>query len=187
MATANRIGPLVREGVGLFLATFAFFYSHVSLLLLSLIPSSFRAVQMWNDLATPFWMEVVVELTRVVLFFFILARLEKTDIRQLFHKPFWAGFNIRFTAHMQRNWPHIFIAQIVAFIVLMYGLMNVLIDALVNEHTVRAAMSVLKIEDYDNELADNAVTFFLKNMSVIPMSMVYIARMCGFGAKAGRL
>jgi len=31
------------------------------------------------------------------------------------------------------------------------------------------------------EAASNAMVYFLKNMSVIPMTMVYLARMIGFG------
>ena len=65
------------EGAGLFLWTAAFFYTHAGFVVLSLVPASFRAVQMWRELNTPMWMEIVVELSRVVLLALILARLEK--------------------------------------------------------------------------------------------------------------
>lgn len=54
-------------------SSLTFFYGHLSLVALSLVPSSFRAYQMWHHLDTPFWMEAAVELTRVVLFLMMIA------------------------------------------------------------------------------------------------------------------
>jgi len=128
------------EGAGLFLWTAAFFYTHAGFVVLSLVPASFRAVQMWRELNTPMWMEIVVELSRVVL-----------------------------------------LAQIAGFLLLVYGLMNGLIAVIVNEGTVRMAAEMAGFGHDKREAASNAVVYFLKNMSVIPMTMVYLARMIGFG------
>lgn len=48
----------IKPGLQLQLNTFQssviFFYSHISLIIISLIPSSIRSVQMWRHLTTPF-------------------------------------------------------------------------------------------------------------------------------------
>jgi hypothetical protein len=179
-------GQLTRSGLAgirLFFWTWKFFYSHPSLVLLSLIPSTFRLIQMWNDLQTPLWMEIAVESARVVLFFLILSLMAKTEFRRVFRKQFWDGLGKRAGAHLERNWPHVFLAQIVVFVVLMFCLMNVVIEFVLGLGTVPRIMSLLGIESYDDESAYNALLFFIKNMTNIPMSMVYIMRMCGVGIK----
>jgi len=85
------------------------------------------------------WMEIVVELSRVVLLALILARLEKLPVRLLLRKAFWNDFRTRCAAYLGRNWPHVLLAQIAGFLLLVYGLMNGLIAVIVNEGTVRMA------------------------------------------------
>ncbi|REJ12820.1 MAG: hypothetical protein C6W59_12510 [Paenibacillaceae bacterium] len=169
------------EGAGLFLWTAAFFYTHAGFVVLSLVPASFRAVQMWRELNTPMRMEIVVELSRVVLLALILARLEKLPVRLLLRKAFWNDFRTRCAAYLGRNWPHVLLAQIAGFLLLVYGLMNGLIAVIVNEGTVRMAAEMAGFGHDKREAASNAMVYFLKNMSVIPMTMVYLARMIGFG------
>ena len=183
MNASCRLRQWVHTGAGLFAWTFGFFYSQIWLVLLSLIPASIRAIQLWNELRTPLWMEVVVELSRVVLFVLIFARLENTTVRQLFRKEFRTGLHTRCVAYLKRSWPHNLIVQMIVFTILMYGLMNLLIDAFVNERTVEAVMGIAGFGHYEYEAASNSMVYFLKNMSIIPMTMVYIARMIGFGAK----
>lgn len=170
-------------GIGLFFWTWKFFYSHLSFVALSLIPSTFRLIQMWNKLQTPLWMEIVVESTRVILFLLILSLMAKTGIKALFQKEFWDGCGKSVALHLERNWPHVFIAQMVVFVVVMYWFMNILIEFVLTKGTVPWTMSLLGIESYDHESAYNAILFFIKNMTIIPMSMVYILRMCGIGVK----
>ncbi|AGA59476.1 hypothetical protein Theco_3430 [Thermobacillus composti KWC4] len=158
-----------------------FFYTHAGFVVLSLVPASFRAVQMWRELNTPMWMEIVVELSRVVLLALILARLEKLPVRLLLRKAFWNDFRTRCAAYLGRHWPHVLLAQIAGFLLLVYGLMNGLIAVIVNEGTVRMAAEMAGFGHDKREAASNAMVYFLKNMSVIPMTMVYLARMIGFG------
>jgi len=136
---------------------------------------------MWRELNTPMWMEIVVELSRVVLLALILARLEKLPVRLLLRKAFWNDFRTRCAAYLGRNWPHVLLAQIAGFLLLVYGLMNGLIAVIVNEGTVRMAAEMAGFGHDKREAASNAMVYFLKNMSVIPMTMVYLARMIGFG------
>lgn len=179
--TFRQLNEWSAAGIGLFFWTWMFFYSHLSLVALSLIPSTFRLIQMWNRLQTPLWMEIVVESTRVVLFFLILSLMAKTDIQALFRKEFWDNCGKSVAVHLERNWPFVFISQIVVFVVVMYWLMNILFEFILNQGTVPRTMSLLGIESYDNESAYNAMLFFIKNMTIIPMSMAYILRMCGVG------
>lgn len=171
----------IRAGTGLFLWTFAFFYGHLSLVIISLIPSTFRVLQRLQAWHAPIWMEICVEATRVVLFLLIIALMEKINVRRLFQKSYWIEFHARYTAHMKHNWPEIFIVQLIAFVVLMYVLMNGLISLIVNEYTVNAFMKITSIKHYDEKTIAECIIFFLKNMSIIPMSIVYIVRMLGFG------
>lgn len=177
----------ITAGLGLHYSVFVFFYSHLSLVILSLIPATFRFVQMWHESRTPIWMEGAVEGTRVVIFLLMIAFLEKTEITSLFKKDFWEKWNQQFTEHFERNWPRTIVPQIVAFIIVMYLLMNTLIEFFLSLGTVPGVMSLLGIEHYDSEVAYTAVLFFVKNMTIIPMSMVYILRLCGFGSSSDAL
>lgn len=166
-------------GVNTFLSSVVFFYSHATLVLISLIPSLFRSFQMWHSLDTPVWMEIVVELTRIVLFLLIIVRLSEIKVHELFQKETWNRLgNIR-SIRMEQNWPHIFIAQLIVFIVILYGLMNLLIHLVVNISLSTLTDSFDIQKKY--EAVYNTCLFFLKNMSVIPLSMVYILKMCGIG------
>ncbi len=169
------------EGIRLFFWTFSFFYRHLSFIILSLLPSLFRVVQSWNQFQTPIWMEVFVEFSRVVLFFFIIAFMMNGSIQHLSQKEFWKSVQKHFEWNIRQNWPHVIIGQILIFIICLYGLMNLLFELLLNETTVQMIMILLQIEEYDQHLARESLLFFVKNMSIIPMSMVYILRMLGIG------
>jgi hypothetical protein len=67
---------------------------------------------MWRELDAPGWMEVVVELSRVVLLALIVAHLEKTPIRRLLHKSFLVEIRKRCAAYLKRSWLHPLAAQI---------------------------------------------------------------------------
>jgi len=54
---------------------------------------------------------------------------------------------------------------------------------LLNRDSVGWVMPVLGISTYEYVSAYAALLFFLKNMSVIPLSMAYIAKMLGVGIK----
>lgn len=181
MSTSRQLKQWSKEGIGLFFWTFAFFYSHLGLIILSLVPALFRMIQMWNELQTTVWMEIVVESARVVLFFVMIPLIAKTGVPSLFHKPFWTALSQRMTVQLQRNWPQVMLAQFIVFLIAMYWLMNTLFELLLGEWTVSMIMNVVNITQYDYDSAYNAILFFLKNMSIIPMSMAYILRMSGVG------
>jgi len=165
-------------GMGTFTSTVIFFYSNVPLVLISIIPSSFRSYQMLHHLDTPVWMEIFVGLTRILLFMLIIAWLSKNKTKELFRKEFWDRLGKVASIEMKRNWPHIFLAQLIVFLIFLYGLMNLLIQLIVGLSLVPLT-GLLDIQDYDQESLRYSLVFFLKNMSVIPLSMVYILKMCG--------
>jgi len=172
----------VSDGVRLFVWSIGFFYRHLSLVLLSLIPSTFRFIQMWNDLNTPLWMEIAVESTRVVLFLLILALMHRSGFRDVFDSALWKRWQRSLKIELERNWPVTFLAQIAVFIIGLYVLMNTTLEWLLNPAFMKGYMVLLGMEEYDYDQVYTAALFFLKNMSVIPLSMVYILRMLGAGA-----
>jgi len=169
-----------------FAYTILFFYSHPSLVLVSLVPSSLRAFQMSQHLATPWWMEAVVGLARVGLFLLIIVRLSKSEIRALNDKTYWERLGKKASKVLASTWPKIFIAQLIVFIVCLYGLMNLLILAIV-DHSLSTVMGWFSTADNDPEAFANAYLFFLKNMSVIPLSMVHMLKMLGVGVSNANL
>lgn len=169
------------EGIRLFFWTFSFFYRHLPLVFLSLIPSTFRVLQSWSQFQTPIWMEVIVELSRVILFFLIIVFMMNKSIIQLFQKNLWLSIQKQIDLNMRRNWPYVTIGQMIIFILCLYGLMNLLFILLINKETVQIFMNMLHIDKYHVPTTRDSLLFFIKNMSIIPMSMVYLLRMLGIG------
>ena len=167
------------KGFRTFVRTLVFFYSHPLLIVISLIPSVFRAIQILQEMQTPIWMEIGVESSRFLLFVLMLVLLEKTGFHSLNRSEFWERLQKTSAAHTQKNWPKLLIAEIVVFIILMYGLMNGLIELAVN--TVLLPMSVSILQVSETQALHDAWVFFLKNLSVIPMSMAYMLRVLGVG------
>ena len=87
------------------------------------------------------------------------------------------------SAVLQESWPWGFIAQFLVFLVVLYGIMNWIILFFVGA-TLDSIIKILAIGEYDPEAARNAYLFFLKNMSVIPFSMVYMLKMFGIAPLA---
>jgi len=169
------------EGIRLFVWCISFFYRHPDLILLSLIPSTFRFIQMWNDLQTPIWMEAVVEFSRVVLFFLVIARMSCSEFKAVFNQALWRRWNHSLKIELERNWPFTFTAQIAVFVIGLYWLMNSAIEWLLNPVFVAGFMAAFGVETYHYDQIFTAALFFLKNMTVIPLSIVYILRMLGVG------
>lgn len=169
------------RGLRLFFWCIFFFYRHPSLVLLSLIPSTFRFIQMWNDLHTSIWMEVIVEFSRVVLFFLVIARMSESKFQAVFKQALWKRWNHSLKIELERNWPFTFLAQIFVFVIGLYGFLNSMIEWLLNPVFVTWLMAAFGVETFHYDQIFTAALFFLKNMSVIPLSIVYILRMLGLG------
>ncbi|MBT2215711.1 hypothetical protein KK120_07740 [Virgibacillus dakarensis] len=164
-------------GLETFLSSILFFYSHLSLVLISLIPSFTRAYQMWN-LQSPIWLEVIVELTRVILLLLIISIMSKSNANELRQREFWERLGKSCSIQMKKNWPYGFLAQIIVFVVFLFGLGNLLIRLIVSGSLI-PIIEMSGIKSYEYATAYNAYLYFLKNMSVIPLAMVYILKMCG--------
>jgi len=175
-----KLRTALTEGIRLFFWSISFFYRHPSLVLLSLIPSTFRFIQMWND-RVPVWMEVIVESTRVVLFFLAIAIMSESKLRAVLGHELWKRWNHSLKVELERNWPFTFLAQILVFAIGLYGLGNSVIEWLLHPAFVTWLMAALGFETFDYDQVFTASLFFLKNMTVIPLSIVYILRMLGAG------
>lgn len=169
-----------KYGMDTLLSSICFFYSHVTLLLISLIPSCIRAFQMWNHLQVPILFEVIVESARIILFLFMICLMSKAKIKSLLEKDFWQRLRDSCSMHLQKNWPLVFIAQIVIFVLFLYGLGNLMINTIVNS-SLSTILDMLKINSVEHaaDSAHNAYLYFLKNMSIIPISLVYMLNMFG--------
>jgi hypothetical protein len=183
-AIMGNVQQALGAGIRLFFWSIQFFYRHPSLILLSLIPSTVRFIQMWNDLRTPFWMEIVVESTRVVLFFLIFALMSKSALRDVFGKEVWSRWNYSLKIELERNWPVVFLAQTAVFLIGFYWLMNSTLEWLLNPTFVNWLASIVGAASFDYDQFFTSALFFLKNISVIPLSIVYILRMLGAGIHA---
>ena len=177
----KKIWISLTAGIHLFFCSISFFYRHPSLVLLSLIPSSFRFIQMWNHLHTPIWMEIIVELARVVLFFLMIALMSKSEFKAIFRQELWKRWNHSLKIELERNWPLTFMAQILVFVIGLFWLTNSMIEWLLNPAFVTWFMAIFGIETFNYDQIFTASLFFLKNITVIPLSIVYMLRMLGVG------
>ncbi|MDY0404493.1 hypothetical protein P5G51_002885 [Virgibacillus sp. 179-BFC.A HS] len=177
MMVLSEIWRFCKLGLETFLSSLLFFYSHLSLLLISLIPSVIRAYQMFNS-QTPVWSEVVVGLTRIFLILLMISILTKNHVIKLGKKGFWDRLVKSCSVQMKKNWPYGFMSQFIVFIAILFGLGNLLI-ALIVRSSLIPVIEILGFKSYDYTAAHNAYLFFLKNMSVIPLAIVFILKMCG--------
>lgn len=174
-----RISEVLRFGkIGLvtFQSSVLFFYSHLSLLFISLVPALSRAFQMWMP-ESPIWLELIVGLTRVFLFLLMISIMTKSSFSELKKRKFWNKLIHSCSTYFNKNWPYGFISQIIVFIVLLYGLGNLIIILI--SGLLTPVIELLGIKPYDPTATYDACVYFLKNMSVIPIALVYVLKMCG--------
>ncbi len=166
-------------GIETFLSSIQFFYGHMILLIISFVPSLIRAFQMWFQ-DTPLWLEVIVGLARVLLFLVIISIMSNHALSELRQKKCWEKIAQTCSLQFEKNWPYGFISQIFAFIILLYGLGNLLI--VLFSSLVISALEWSGINITNPTALYNAWIYFLKNMSVIPLAIVFILKMCGMRA-----
>lgn len=162
-----------KVGVETLLNSIKFFYSHLTLLLVSLIPSTIRAIQMLHE-DTPVLLEGVVFITRIFLFIIIIIIMTKSNLHELRNKSFWDKITNSSANEFKKNWPYGFLAQIIVFVVFLFGIGNLLI--VLFSHLF---VEIISFPSFDTDAVYNASVYFLKNMSVIPLTMVYIIYICG--------
>lgn len=165
-----------KVGLNSLRSSIKFFYSHLSLVLLSLVPSFTRAFQMWNE-TTPFWSEAIVGLARVLLAIFIVSFASKISIKAMLDKKKWESFITICTQRFNKNWPKGFLAQIIVFIVFLYGLGNLLIIFL--SSLIVPTLNLVGVEVQNTSTFYNASVYFLKNISIIPLTIVFVLILCG--------
>jgi hypothetical protein len=72
----------------------------------------------------------------------------------------------------------VFIAQLAVFIVLLYGLMNLLLQW-ATRLLLDSVIQLPGLQTEDRSAAQDALLFFLRNMCNISLSMVYVLHMAG--------
>ena len=168
----------LKPGLNTLIRCIRFFYGHPILVLIAFIPASTRFYQMWLDLNTPVWVEVLTETTRLVLFLMIVSILSKVPFKHVFYRDFWNGVGKNCTLILNKHWPAIMLSQFIVFIIVLYGLMNIFINIIVNISLGPVSES-FNIEDSKTASLKNALLFFLKNISVIPLAMTYMVMVFG--------
>lgn len=176
MMKTNRVWAASKVGLETLLLSIQFFYGHLTLIIISLVPSLIRAFQMWN-IDTSIWLEVIVELIRVALFLLMISLMTKNSIGVLRKKSFWLELSNRCSIQFKKTWPYVFVAQIIVFIVFLYGVGNLLI-ILISEIFI-PSIGMLGVHPPNPTAAYNSCVYFLKNMSIIPIAFVFILKMCG--------
>lgn len=171
-----------KTGLNTLVDSITFFYRHVSLLIISLIPAGIRLYQMWNELKTPFWLEVIVEIARLFLCLVMIAYLTNANWQTMRKKRFWKQLATTCSFHLQKHWPHVFLAQIAVFFICLYAIGNLAVTMVVQLSLV-PILNLLNIAATEHalEAGHNAYVFFLKNMSIIPLTIVYMLNMFGVG------
>ncbi len=166
-----------KVGLETFLISIRFFYRHFSLVIISLIPSIIRAYQMLNP-GTLVWLEGIVWIARGFLVLLIIRILPNRKINQLNDKHVWDKLCKACSIQLKRNWPYGFFAQIIAFFILLFGFGNLLIMFI-----SWLFASIVALTD-DSDTVYQACVFFLKNVSIIPLKIVYFLNVCGLIPKS---
>ena len=154
-----------------------FFYSHILLIVVSLIPSIIRAIQMLNSDA-PIWLDGIVWVTRCFFFLLVISVLARFRIKELRNKEVWDKISNSCSVQLKRTWPYGFSAQLIVFFIFLYGIGNLLI--MLMSWLFISTLETMGIQVADFNAIYNASLYFLKNMTVIPLTFVYILNMIGF-------
>lgn len=153
-----------------------FFYGHTTLIIISLVPSLSRAMQMLY-FHHSILLELIVTVTRIALFLFIISYMTKTPLAKLTNGDFWAKLLQTSSKRFEHYWPYGTIVQLIVFVVFLFGVANGLIY--IFSHLFIYTIQQMYGGNIPLDALHNASVYFLKNMSVIPLSLVYIAMMFG--------
>ncbi|MCM3718090.1 hypothetical protein [Fictibacillus phosphorivorans] len=96
---------------------------------------------------------------------------------ELRNKLFWEKLTHSWSIHFTKNWPYGVVAQIIVFIVILFGLGNVVIMLI--SLLFLSILEWMGIQPSDPSALYDACVYFLKNMSVIPLSLVYMLNIFG--------
>jgi len=160
---------------GLLVWSTGFYFFHLVLIAISIIPSAIRVAQMLNRryLTSPA-LEAIAGLSRVVLVFAIISVGAHVSSEALFSGQaltvLWYNAFMFATEH----WEAI-IVQVILFS-LLFGLLNLLIRRAVTRMAATAYVQRRIGESGDTSAIQDAVLFLIKNAVIIPVSLVYMLR-----------
>lgn len=165
-----------RVGFHTLFTSIRFFYKHGTLLIISLIPAFCRAIQMLS-FNNSILLEGIVSIARITLFVFILSFLTKVPLHKLKSNEFWTKLFHLSSKKFEKYWPYGVVAQIIVFIVFLFGVGNGLIYLI--SHLFIHIVQPYIIGGIEVTALYYASVYFLKNISVIPLALVYIVHLFG--------
>lgn len=146
----------------IFLSSVTLYFSHLSLVGISLIPALGRSFQMWG--AVPGWVELVVEIPRVLLLLLMIRFLTQSNIWQ---SSTWKDIWKVMKRHIPKNWQEI-VVQLIVILGVFY-LINTAISWIWSEKHVGMILGSLQTQ-HNIPAAVDTFIFFTKNMTVIPIA-----------------
>lgn len=147
------------------------YFTHLSLVAISLIPAVGRSFQMWGT--APGWVELVVELPRLLLILLMIRFLTQATLR---HLSSWKSIGRKMKEHIKTKWVEI-IAQLIVILAVFF-LINTAISWIWSENHVGMILDALQIQ-HDVPAAVNTFIFFTKNMTVIPIATICYLQLLG--------
>jgi hypothetical protein len=153
----------------------AFYFSHLILIAISIIPAAIRATQMLdNKYLSSHAFEAMAGISRVVLVFAIIGVGAHAGIVGLVSGQALAESFYQAFLYIGVSWPSI-IFQVILF-GLVFGLINLVIVRVVRKVSAAKLAQSPEAGSSRTTRVGNAVVFVIKNALVIPISMIYLLR-----------
>jgi hypothetical protein len=162
--------------VGLLVWSIGFYFSHLLLIAISIIPAAIRMAQMLNKkyLTSPL-LEAITGLSHVVLVFAIIGVGAQVSSEALFSGQALAILLYNAFVFAKEHWGEILVQS--AFFGLLFGLLNLLIAFGIKRVAASDQVERLAGAGGDVSALGEATRFVIKNAIVIPLSLVYLLGM----------
>ncbi|MDL5352441.1 hypothetical protein [Microbacterium sp. zg-YB36] len=161
------------DGFRLTGAAFAAYFGSAILVAIAVIPASLRTVQLFTRDDNG-WLEIVVELLRVVLVVAMIIVGRKWSVRDVFGGARWAEVG-RDVAHAWRGgWTAILLQlTVLTALILVF---NVGFESVMTTDNVATFLTALDLNPVHAGRTNDAVIFAVKNIVVIPVYLVAMLR-----------
>ena len=172
MSLANHL----QLAVNLLIWSIGFYFSHLLLIAISIIPSAIRMSQMLNKrYLTSHALDAIAGLSRVVLVFAIIGVGAQVSSEALFSGQALAVLLYSSFIFATEHWGEILVQSV--FFGLVFGLLNLLITFAIKRVVASRHVERLASAGRDISALGEAVRFVIKNAIVIPISLAYLLRM----------
>ena len=171
------IKTVLLSGISLFGWSAAFYVSHLSLVLLSTLPAAVRTYQIYHG-NTPFALEVLVEMLRLVLVAAMIycgSGRSGPLIAAETWRTIWKSAFARTAEIAKEQWVKAAVKY--AVVIALMLVFNKCVDFVFTANNARAVMDGLSIGGLDAAPAAQAGKYFVKNIFVIPVTLVSVLRL----------